>query len=401
MTARPRSRKQEQAQLAAVLRAQGNTWPAVAAEFRRRYRVNARTALRLAHGWSQREAAEQWNARWPDDPKTFKNISSWEVWPSPTGHAPSLETLGRLAQIYKCSTADLITDCSDYSDRDSARQPDALLAQRQVIGEFGKAAPVHLRPRVLSAYSELSQIVGWQLFNLGHYRAAQYYYDDARTDAHEAENVELVTYILCTMSHLATWRNRPRVGIDHAIAAQTWAVQTPSAKARAYSADVAARAFAAARNNDKFQAALEDECTALVIAGKEEMPGSSWWYFHDESFYYGTMGESALQLGSPEDAWRAAQQSLKLIDPANIHNYAHTMAIQAEARIQQGDVAEACQAIGDIAKLTAANRSGRITERIGHLRTALEPWQRTRSVRTLDEQLTCYGVPNGVTHHSI
>lgn len=538
VTARPRSRKQEQVQLAAVLRAQGNTWSAVAAEFRRRYRVNARTALRLAHGWSQRETAEQWNARWPDEPKTFKNISSWEVWPSTTGHAPSLETLDRLAQIYQCSTADLLTDCSDHSNRDSAPRPEALpgqvvaaaagaealllnllfqdgadehdppslivppanvvpllnqiketdfnelaqvitvwaqrlnlslsrrdlllklsnaitiaaaapffelsspdqqerisrviedpsrldvatldytenvlqayrrqgdvlgphitlqtvLAQRQVIGEFGRAAPAHLRPRVLSAYAELSQIVGWQLFNLRNYRAAQYYYDDARTDAHEAENVELVTYILCTMSHLATWRQRARVGIDHAIAAQTWAVQTTSAKARAYSADVAARAYAADRKADRCWAALEDERTALAAAGENETSASSWWYFHDESFYYGTKGESALQLGRPEEAWHAAKQSLRLMEPANIHNYAHTMAIQAEARIHQGDVTEACQAIGDIAKLTAVSRSGRITERIDHLRGALEPWRRTRSVRALDEQLAYYDLASG------
>ncbi len=38
--------------------------------------------------------------RWPDEPKTFKKISSWEVWPSSTGRAPSLDTVDRLAQIY-------------------------------------------------------------------------------------------------------------------------------------------------------------------------------------------------------------------------------------------------------------------------------------------------------------
>jgi len=537
VTAKPRSRKQEQAELAALLRAQGKTWTDVAAEFRRRFRVNARVAFRLAHGWSQREAAEQWNARWPDEPKTFKSISTWEVWPSSTGHAPSLDTLDRLAQIYRCGVADLLTDCPNYRDRDSAHQPGTItgrvagatdaetvlldllfqeeageryatslfvppaqvaflldqikeidfselaqvitmsaqrldpslsrrellfklstafamaaatplfdfsnaddheriarvienpnrldvatidytesvlqsyrrqgdvlgpqitlqtvLAQRQVIGRFVKAAPPNLRPRALSAYAELSQIVGWQLFNLGDYRAAQYYYDNARTDAHEAENVELVTYILCTMSHLATWRQRPRVGIDHAIAAQTWAVQTPSAKARAYAADVAARAYAADRQASRCQAALEDEHAALAIATEDDTPVSSWWYFHDESFYYGTKSECDLQLGTPEAAWRAAEQSLKLVDPANLHNYAHTMVMQADARIRQSDIGQACRTIGDIAKLTAVNRSGRMTQRIRRLRQALEPWERTRNVRTLDEQLAHYGVPSG------
>jgi hypothetical protein len=537
MTAKPRSRKQEQAELAALLRAQGKAWTDVATGFRRRFRVNARVAFRLAHGWSQREAAEQWNARWPNEPKTFKNISSWEVWPSSTGHAPSLDTLDRLAQIYECGVADLLIDCPSYRDRDSARQPTAtvgrlagaadaetalldllyqdsaseryatsllvppaqvaflmdqikeidfselarvitmsaqrldpslsrrellfklsnafamaaaaplfdfsnaddheriaravenperldmatldytenvlqayrrqgdvlgpqitlqtVLTQRQMIRRLVKAAPSNLRPRALSAYAELSQIVGWQLFNLGDYRAAQYYYDDARTDAHEAQNVELVTYILCTMSHLATWRKQPRVGIDHAIAAQTWAAQTRSAKAQAYAADVAARAYASDRQASRCQAALEHERAALALAAEADTPTSSWWYFHDESFYYGTKSECALQLGAPGAAWRAAEHSLKLADPANVHNYAHTMVLQAEARIRQNDTSHACRIIIDIAKLTAANRSGRMTERIGRLRQALNPWQRTRNVRALDEQLVHYGVSSG------
>ncbi len=83
---RPRSLRHQQRLIAAGLRAQGRTWVEIAAVFQQRYRVNARVALRLAHGWSQRQAAEQWNRRWPNDPKTFKNLSYWEVWPAPSGY---------------------------------------------------------------------------------------------------------------------------------------------------------------------------------------------------------------------------------------------------------------------------------------------------------------------------
>ncbi|MEU1465838.1 hypothetical protein ABZ467_35360 [Streptomyces sp. NPDC005727] len=67
-------------------------------------------APRLARGLSQRQVAELWNQRWPDDLKTLKNISTWVLWPASTGHAPSLDTLDRLAQLYECSVADLLAD---------------------------------------------------------------------------------------------------------------------------------------------------------------------------------------------------------------------------------------------------------------------------------------------------
>ena len=122
MSAKPRSLKSEQQQLAAQLRDEGMTWPEIAGVFRHRYGVNARVALRLVHGWSQQDAADRWNDLWPDDPKTFKNFSYWERWPSPTGYEPSLGVLSRLAELYHCHIADLLTDSEDFRARDSAHR---------------------------------------------------------------------------------------------------------------------------------------------------------------------------------------------------------------------------------------------------------------------------------------
>lgn len=112
------SLRKEQNAFVARVRAQGSTWAEVAAAVAAEYAVNVRVAFRLAHGWSQAQVADQWNSRWPTDPKTFKNISYWEQWPSPTGYAPSLDVLARLAEIYRCRVADLVDDCADFRDRD-------------------------------------------------------------------------------------------------------------------------------------------------------------------------------------------------------------------------------------------------------------------------------------------
>jgi len=118
MTTTIRSARQAQLLASQELREAGRTWTEIGQVFQARYGVNARVALRLAHGWSQREAADRWTERWPDDPKTFKNISYWEQWPARTGYAPSLDVLARLAELYGCHVADLLSDYSDHRDVD-------------------------------------------------------------------------------------------------------------------------------------------------------------------------------------------------------------------------------------------------------------------------------------------
>lgn len=144
MPASTRSLRQEQRELTAELRSRHQSWAEVASAFRRRYGVNARVAPRLAHGWSQREAADRWNQRWPADPKTFKNLSYWENWPSKTGYAPSLDVLARLAELYECHVADLLADCADFRHRDTAHDLRQQLTEMQRLTDFDPSleAPV-------------------------------------------------------------------------------------------------------------------------------------------------------------------------------------------------------------------------------------------------------------------
>lgn len=259
------------------------------------------------------------------------------------------------------------------------------LAQRQLMAAILTDVPERLRPHALSLYAEWSQLAGWSTFNLGNYSGAQRYYDEARVIAHEAENTELVTYVLCAMSHLATWQGMPRVGIDHAVAAAMWA---SSPRAHAYAADVAVRAFAAAGQESKGREAIGREHAALGAPGSG--PPAPWWYFYDESFYWQTRAEFALQVGETVEAHKAIDTSLTLIDSTNLHNFAFGLLMRAEAHIQDVDVDRATGVLGDVVTMTSAKSSERLDQRVRQLRKALDPWSPTEPVRELDERITHY-----------
>lgn len=107
-------------QEAEKLRGAGWTYAAIAKEWGERHRLNPRVAMRLAHGLTQSQVADKWNDLWPDPvPRTAKHISYWEIWPDQGGRAPSLDTLNKLAMIYRCSAGDLLGG-DDYTHLDSA-----------------------------------------------------------------------------------------------------------------------------------------------------------------------------------------------------------------------------------------------------------------------------------------
>lgn len=104
-----------QRQVASGLRSDGKTWVEIAYILQARWpELNSRSAMRVAHAWSQGQAAEAWNRFWPENPKTATEIGLWEL------RRPGFATLDKLARLYECSVSDLVADLGDYRHRDPA-----------------------------------------------------------------------------------------------------------------------------------------------------------------------------------------------------------------------------------------------------------------------------------------
>lgn len=109
----------EQHQLARTLRDQGDTWVDIAGRIRERWpELNARTAMRIAHGWTQKQAADKWNDLGLEPSRTVDDISAMER------RRPGFAALDKLARLYECATTDLLVgDVADYRYMDAVNTP--------------------------------------------------------------------------------------------------------------------------------------------------------------------------------------------------------------------------------------------------------------------------------------
>lgn len=129
--------RDQQWRLARTLREEGRTWVDIAERLRHQWpNLNARAAIRIAHGWTQDDAANEWNRLFDPPVKTYKDISDMET------RRPGFTTLNKLARLYQCAVTDLIAtdpDVGDYRHLD----PAATQAQAAVPAPASAA----LKPR--------------------------------------------------------------------------------------------------------------------------------------------------------------------------------------------------------------------------------------------------------------
>jgi DNA-binding XRE family transcriptional regulator len=274
---------------------------------------------------------------------------------------------------------------------------DTVLAQRRLVQTLLVDCPSALRSRLLTLYSNMSRFAGWLSFDLADYDTSSRYYEAARLAAHEAEDTDLSVFVLCNMSHLATWQGRPRVGIDHAMAAQNWSNDTDDGLLRAYTADVAARAYAGMGNRRAAFEALET-AQAGITDTSPQTPGTSLAYFYGPAQLAQTSSLCLLQLGDIAPAEQAARESLAQMGSSFVRNQAFSTIHLGNAYLAAGELEQAAAVVGDGAALAARNRSARVVQTIAQTRASMKQWENTPAVRELDAKLVSYGLlPSSTT----
>ncbi|MGQ0777270.1 MAG: hypothetical protein ACT4NY_23125, partial [Pseudonocardiales bacterium] len=269
---------------------------------------------------------------------------------------------------------------------------DTVLAQRNLAHALLPDCPAALQSRLLSALSGASRQAGWVSFDLNDFSSAGSLYEKALGLADQAQDIEMGAFVLCEMSHLATWRGQPRIGVDHAIAAEARASRTGDMRLRAYTADVAARAHAAAGQRDACLAALDAAHTALTAAPAHKTPHPVHLYNYDEAIHTSIRGKCHLDLHDPQRAADYAQQSLKGLDPSHVRNIAFTNAELGIAYAQCSEVEEATRLLGDAGEIAVWNNWARLIGLVQQGRANLQPWKDSTAVRALDDRLASCGM---------
>ncbi|MGH3720137.1 MAG: tetratricopeptide repeat protein [Pseudonocardiaceae bacterium] len=345
----------------------------------------------------------QFLTRWAHTMKRRNALRTlgWAATAASVGHFPDPDEQARVATVLSnpgrvdARTLEhfetVLWRCKQQDDAlDPRGVLDTVLAQRSLLRSLLPGSPASLQPRLLSALGLASYYAGWCSFDLNDVDSAEYFNEDARALAHDAGNIALGAIVLGGMSGLAVFQDKPRIGIDHAVAARQWADRTGDMRLRAWTAAAGlGRAYAADGQRDACLAALDTAETELGRAG-EQVPS-----YYSINYYEGIhasfCGGCYLKLRDTERAIDYAQRSLVTLDRSYTRHVALTTVDLARAYAQSDEVDEAARLLGDAAEIAAGNSSARLVTALRQGRADLRPWADTTTVRALDDRLASCG----------
>jgi tetratricopeptide (TPR) repeat protein len=232
--------------------------------------------------------------------------------------------------------------------------------------------------RLLSAVAELTQLAGWQAYDMGEHGVAQQYLNRALDLARAAADVSLGAEILAAMSHQATYLGHTATGVDLARSAGQTARRAGLAVLAAEAFVMEAHAHASGRDERACTSALRQAEQLLDRADRSSEP--QWLGYFDEAYLSAKFGHCFAALGKPVQAERFATRSLRM-DESYVRGKAFNLALLANTQIQRGEPERACAIGAEALALTSQLRSARAVRYLRDLQAQLTPHRRAPAVR--------------------
>ncbi|MFJ6199796.1 helix-turn-helix domain-containing protein [Micromonospora sp. NPDC092111] len=232
--------------------------------------------------------------------------------------------------------------------------------------------------RLLTAVAELTQLAGWQAYDMAEHGIAQRYLIHALDLARAADDAGLGAEILAAMSHQATYLGHHSTGVDLAHAARQTAQRAGLPVLMAEALVMEAHAHATAADERACATALHKAEQTLDLADRSNAP--HWLGYFDEAYLSAKFGHCFAALGKPVPAERFATRSLRM-DDRYVRGKAFNLALLATVQVQRGEPERACAIGAEALTLTTQLRSARATRYLRDLQDQLGPHRRRPTVR--------------------
>ncbi|MET7950010.1 hypothetical protein [Micromonospora sp. NPDC005324] len=428
------------------LRASCWTYRQIASHWRKRYRFNPRVAFRLAHGLTQADVARRWNEQWPDAdaPKTAKQISYWEIWPGPAGRAPSLNTLNKLAFLYRCAAGDLLGG-EDHSHLDTAalrasepephagrftgerstgaplpdgtvltRVTDRIVEDFEILtdtyrhldyregsGRVSADVSAHLHRmlevsnrtinasthhRLLRAAGDAAQLAAWFAIDAQRYQQAHGFCRLTISLAEKANDRSLHSYGLGVLSQIHLHRGDGRTALSLLGTARDVGGPSMPAAVNSWLGEAIGEAHGLLDEPRRGMTALAE--AERVFDGVSAANTPVWLSFFNADCHAARLkGRCLTRLSRPTDATRSLYEALTLLPADFVRERSGTFIDLAVAYTQMNQVEQACHAATQADILARRTGSERNRKRLRQLLIDLLPWAGLDCVQSLYRQV--------------
>ena len=243
-------------------------------------------------------------------------------------------------------------------------------------------APDRLRRRVVSAAGEAAGFSAWIWFDLGDHFKMTGRYGIALEALAEAGDTGLRSYISAYRAVTADAAGRSDEAVGHASAALNMANRSVARITKSWLHAVKATAHVHAGDSRTALAELDQAHTALGRAGDER---DEWMYDFDHERLLGYEGDCLLALGRHAQAARSFEQALGGVPATCVRRRAEIGVDLAQARLGQGESAEAVRLAMEAITVFARRGSAAGMSRVRRLRDHMSHLGRAAAARELDD----------------